>query len=108
MSVCRSRRLRRLPVLVTCISLVAGSAATATVYDYFINLDGSVSAIYTVPSMERPSYLIPTREPTFSTRLTRTPDLWGASITNISGGVWVSDARHVYSKVSPWNSTESY
>src|SRR5438046_748593 len=64
------------------------------------------SAVYSVPAEQRPLYLTPWTDPTFSTTLTRiTPDP-GASTSPVSGS-WGSDTRHVYSKQQPWSSDAS-
>ena len=56
----------------------------------------------TVPVTARPSYGVPTVDPTFGNALQRITDDSGKSISGISG-TWGADARHVYSKQSAWS-----
>ena len=60
--------------------------------------------VFTVPALPRPAYLTPVTEPTFGTRVTRITGEPGTVISP-SLGVWGNDARQVYSKQQPWNST---
>ena len=54
--------------------------------------------------LARPSYLAPSVDPRFHTRLLRITDDPGRLIPGVEG-VWGADARHVYSKQQPWNAT---
>src|SRR5215831_7781300 len=56
------------------------------------------------PQLAKPSYLAPSIDPQFHTRLLRITGDVGQPTTPVPG-VWGTDARHVYSKQQPWNST---
>jgi len=54
--------------------------------------------------LPKPSYLAPSIDPQFHTRLLRITNDPGQLTAPVTG-VWGTDARHVYSKQQPWNST---
>src|SRR5258706_6466827 len=54
----------------------------------------------TVPTLARPSYLVPVTDPTFGTKITRISDQTAFKDT-------YKAIRHIYSKNQPWNSDGS-
>ena len=54
--------------------------------------------------LPKPRYLAPSIDPQFHTRLLRITNDPGQLTAPVTG-VWGTDARHVYSKQQPWNST---
>ncbi len=64
------------------------------------------SAVYTVPQVPKPAYLVPFTDPVFGSQVMRIGNDVGAGTTPVSGS-WGSDARHHYSKTQPWNSDGS-
>jgi hypothetical protein len=64
------------------------------------------AALFTEPSLSKPSYLTPTTDPTFGTSITRIANDPGQSLTtaNVGTGAWGTLARHMYAKIEPWNS----
>jgi hypothetical protein len=55
-----------------------------------------------VAPVARPSYMAPSIDPTFRTRLMRITNDPGTPVAPVPG-VWGTDARHVYSKQQAWN-----
>ena len=64
------------------------------------------NVVFSIPSMGRPSYLIQTSDPVFTSPLVRIAGSIGSSTSPVSG-TWGSDARHGYSKRQPWNADMS-
>ncbi len=64
------------------------------------------NAVYSVPQVPKPAYLVPFTDPVFSSQVVRIGNDIGASTSPISGS-WGSDARHHYSKTQPWSSDGS-
>jgi hypothetical protein len=74
------------------------SARRATVTDPF--------AVYTVPPVNKPWYLVPFIDPTFGSMIERmTGDL--SHSTAPVAGAWGLNARHTYSRQQPWSSDNS-
>jgi len=73
---------------------------------YMVTGSPDGKAVYSVPKVPRPSYLLSTTDPTFGTSLMRITGNTGQMPIPVSG-MWGSDARHVYSKQEPWNSDET-
>ena len=67
---------------------------------------GNPTTVYSVTSLPKPAYLVPFVDPIFGTQVMRIANNPGASTSPVSGS-WGSDARHVYSKQQPWNSTQA-
>lgn len=62
----------------------------------------NASAVFTIPQVTRPFYLLPGLEPTFGTVVMRvTNDAGSSNLPMVSA--WGLDARHTYSKQQPWN-----
>jgi hypothetical protein len=64
------------------------------------------NAVFSIPALSRPEYLVPTAEPTFGTILTRIAGDSGTATSPVSG-TWGADARHGYSKRQPWNADQT-
>ena len=62
------------------------------------------ATVFSLPAVPRPGYLTPVTDPSFGTRVTRITGEPGTMISPTLG-VWGTDARQVYSKQQPWNST---
>src|SRR5262245_33955578 len=62
------------------------------------------AAVFSLPAVPRPGYLQTITDPTFKTKITRITGEPGTVISPTLG-VWGMDARQVYSKQQPWNST---
>ncbi len=101
---------KRLSRAVTGLVLAAGILVCATppavsaTYPGFINMVTDSSLVLTEPQLRKALYLAPFLDPVFSTQVSRTANDPGLPTTPVSG-IWGSDARHVYSKQEPWNST---
>jgi len=65
---------------------------------------GDASKVIAQPQRPKPSYLAPSIDPQFHTRLLRITNDPGQPTAPVEG-VWGTDARHVYSKQQPWNAT---
>lgn len=57
--------------------------------------------LVTMPSIPRPEYLTPVKDPTFGTTITRVSDQVAFDST-------LPQLRHIYAKNQPWNADESY
>lgn len=57
--------------------------------------------LVTMPSIPRPEYLAPVKDPTFGTTITRVSD-------QVAFGSTLPELRHIYAKNQPWNADESY
>jgi hypothetical protein len=57
--------------------------------------------LVTMPSIPRPEYLTPVKDPTFGTTITRVSD-------QVAFGSTLPELRHMYAKNQPWNADESY
>jgi hypothetical protein len=57
--------------------------------------------LVTMPSIPRPEYLTPVKDPTFGTTITRVSD-------QVAFGSTLPELRHIYAKNQPWNADESY
>jgi hypothetical protein len=98
----RARAVR----LAVSVALCAGTART-TRAQLAPGMTGTVTdaaRIIPEPQVPKPSYLAPSIDPTFRTRLLRITNDPGRPATPVAG-VWGTDARHVYSKQQPWNAT---
>jgi hypothetical protein len=85
--------------------LAMPSPAGATSYPGFMPMVTDSSQVFSIPSVPKPSYLVPATDPTFGTPIMRISNDGGASLTTATGsGTWGADARHHYSKDQPWNS----
>ena len=106
----RTRRGRRLTVrtVITGITLATALACAERPHAQgvpgFLGTITDSQAVFSVPALPRPAYLTPVTEPTFGTRITRITGDAG-SIISPTLGMWGNDARQVYSKQQPWNST---
>src|SRR5262245_10049190 len=83
--------------------LVAGIARAQLASGMAGHVPGS-SRVIAVRAPPRPSYLVPSADPQFRTRLLRVTNDAGQPTTPVAG-TWGPDARHVYSKNQPWNAT---
>ena len=63
-------------------------------------------AVFAIPSMPEPLYLVPMRDPVFGTWVLRIGGDSGASLAPV-GDRWADVARHVYSKQQPWNANHT-
>ena len=70
----------------------------------FINMVTDSSLVFSIPQVPKPASLTAGRDPTFGTLVMRIPNDPGRSTAPVFG-TWGPDARHVYSKQQPWNST---
>jgi hypothetical protein len=75
------------------------NAATSTVTSFDLLTDPD--AVFSIPEIAKPSYLIPITDPTFHTLITRIAGDAGERLD--IGGVWPPEARHHYSKDQPWS-----
>lgn len=62
------------------------------------------NAVFTIPAVPKPSYLVSTIDPVFGTTIMRVTGNTGGATSPVSGN-WGTDSRHKYSKTQPWNST---
>jgi len=83
----------------------ANTAAAAS-YPGFIPMVTDSSAVFPVPIIPQPEYTHAILEPTFGTILTRIAGDAGTLIP-VLGSPWGEVVRHDYSKVQPWNSTQT-
>jgi len=99
----KNRSLLLLPLLLLWNTTLTGPARAVEgpLQEPDVVTDGS--AVFSIPSVPKPTYLAPTRDTTFHSTILRVGNNVGASTAPVSGS-WGSDARHVYSKQQPWNS----
>ena len=62
----------------------------------------SITAVFPLPQVPKPAYLVPTLDPTFGTTLTRIAGDSGSSTAPVSG-TFGSDVRHHYMTDQPWS-----
>ena len=82
----------------------AGKPSAQVVPPGFVGTIMDSSAVFSLPALPRPAYRQTITDPTFGTKITRITGDPGTVISPTLG-VWGTDARHVYSKQQPWNST---
>ena len=96
----------RAAALMPALLALAARGAAATSYPGFMPMITDSAAVFPIPTLSQPLYAMGVVEPTFGTLLTRITDDAGKSIGAL-GSSWGAVARHVYSKVQPWNSNMS-
>ena len=96
-------RVVRLAASVLLVLTVAGTAR-APLPAGMSGTIGDASKVIAQPQLAKPSYLAPSIDPQFHTRLLRITNDPGQPTAPVEG-VWGTDARHVYSKQQPWNAT---
>ena len=92
---------------VVCLALSTTLVAGVTRAQLAAGMTGTLtdsSRVILVAQLPRPSYLAPSLDPQFHTRLMRITNDPGQPVAPVAG-VWGNDARHVYSKQQPWNAT---
>jgi hypothetical protein len=96
--------------LATAVTLICAAVApalvSATSYPGFMPMITDSSAVLSVPLTRQPEYLLPILDPTFGTAITRISDDAGSWAWPINGQ-WGTIARHLYSKIQPWNASGS-
>jgi hypothetical protein len=92
-------------VVVLCSTLCCtGKPRAQAVPPGFVGTIMDPNAVFSLPAVPRPAYRQTITDPTFQTRITRITGDPGTVISPTLG-VWGTDARQVYSKQQPWNST---
>src|SRR5262249_8437067 len=86
------------------LAAAAAPSPAGVAYPGFMPMITDSAAVFTVPSLPEPGYLHAILDPTFGTLVTRIADDPGQPVGTLES-TWGIDARHVYSKVEPWNST---
>lgn len=94
-------------VLALLASLVLTPRAHAVQYPGFLPLVTDSMAVFDIPDVSQPLYLMKTVDPTFKTAITRITGDAGTDV-GILGPAWSNIARHVYSKQQAWNSASLY
>ncbi len=92
--------------LVLALTLLGAIPAGAATLPGFMPMVTDSAAVFAIPRVSEPAYLVPTRDPVFGTWVMRVAGDMGRPIPSL-GGIWEGIARHVYSKQQPWNSTGS-
>ena len=77
--------------------------ARALQYPGFLNMVTDSLAVYPMPPMNEPMYMLPMLDPVFGTRITRISGPMGSSIGTL-GSVWGDIVRHNYSTQAAFNS----
>lgn len=98
------RALAASGVVLLTIPALPVSVGHAGGYAGFIDLVTDSSRVFGIPKVPRPAYRIPVADPTFGTPVSRIAGDPVGSTAPVTGS-WGRDARHVYSKQQPWNST---
>ena len=86
------------------MALSITSAARAPLAPGMTGTVTDASKVIAEPELAKPSYLAPSIDPQFHTRLLRITNDPGQLTAPVSGS-WGTDARHVYSKQQAWNAT---
>jgi hypothetical protein len=92
--------------LLLALFAVSADRAVAATYPGFIPMVTDSAAVFPVPIVSQPLYTTAVMEPTFGTILTRIAADSGQKVGGFSAP-WGIVARQVYSKVEPWNSTQT-
>ena len=91
--------------LTTLVLLAAFNApAPAGTLPGFIDMVTDSATYFPEPSTPIPTYLVPTADPTFRTKIVRIAGVTGTALGGGVSGTWGSDVRQHYSKDQPWNS----
>lgn len=85
------------------------SSGGGTTTGFITNLVTDPSAVYSLPTVNKPAYNQPFVDATFHTKITRIAGDAGTGFTFTGGGsgTWGSDVRHHYQKDQPWSSDSS-
>src|SRR5215831_9016964 len=93
-------------LLLALFAISADGATAATTYPGFLPMITDSAAVFPMPVLAQPLYALGMIEPTFGTRLTRVSNDPGLPI-GVLGSMWGTISRPEYSKIQPWNSTQT-